>query len=454
MIPTTTRLREEFAKVERILVQTPVIDKFRHIPAGEYAARRARVLSALESAGIDIGFAFSNEHYAGDVPYLGGNTNIQIEQVAAAIGKAGFRVISGLEGGYLAEQLSRRADAPVARIEMLKLAGEDYTLAGGTLEEVLEQVSGTKARTVGLLSPREVIPAAFVRCLEENFGPENVIDCQALYGKIKYEKSDNELALIRDASLIADSMMRAMLAVLKPGMLETQVAAWGYFVGRELGAEEMGWDIMVGANSANRTLIGKALNRKIEEGDFVHLGVAPKRDGLNTCLRRSCVAVERPEQVAGEQRYWLNFVEEAYGVGLSALQQAAANNSPAGIIEETLQQFYRERSASASQKVGKKIELDVLKPYSSIHNAGYTECQEFYGAVTVNSHEPLGKQIVLMLDVALRGIHEGWSDVIIPGLDFVVVENTLGKFGPRVEEFTCLPRNVQHLVAADERELN
>jgi hypothetical protein len=36
--------------------------------------------------------------------------------------------------------------------------------------------------------------------------------------------------------------------------------------------------------------------------------------------------------------------------------------------------------------------------------------------------------------------------VVIPGMDFVVVENTLGKFGTRVEEFNRVPRNVQELV--------
>ena len=42
-------------------------------------------------------------------------------------------------------------------------------------------------------------------------------------------------------------------------------------------------------------MTGKALNRPIRRGDFVHLGVAPKRDGLNACCRRSVVAVEDPD---------------------------------------------------------------------------------------------------------------------------------------------------------------
>lgn len=58
----------------------------------------------------------------------------------------------------------------------------------------------------------------------------------------------------------------------------------------------------------------------------------------------------------------------------------------------------------------------------------------------------MGNQIVTMLDVALRGVGNRWDDVIIPGFDFVVVENTLGKFGKRVETLNKLPNNVQGLV--------
>jgi hypothetical protein len=36
--------------------------------------------------------------------------------------------------------------------------------------------------------------------------------------------------------------------------------------------------------------------------------------------------------------------------------------------------------------------------------------------------------------------------VIIPGLDFGMIEDTLGKFGNRVEDFNKTPRYVQPLV--------
>ncbi len=444
--PRFDQLHDEFRKVSRVLETTLAVDKSFTIPKEEYRERQRKVADALARAGCDVGVVFSDQHYCGDVPYLGGNTNISIEQVAGAIGPKGFHIIAGLEGGYIAEQLAPRSGTPVHKVELLQLADEKYPINAERLEDVLEAAAGKKVRTIGLLTPRQVIPDGIVGYLEKLVGPANVSDVQLLYYKIKYEKSDNEMRLIRDANVIADAMMRAMLAVLKPGMLETQVAGWAYLVAKELGSEENGWDVMVGANEANRTLIGKALNRPIHRGDYVHLGVAPKREGLHSCLRRSVIAVENPDEVTAAQRYWFSMVEQAYQVGLDAYIDVAKHRKPAYLQEKALVDFFAARSAEVSGRIGRKIDLARQKPYTGTHNAGYTECQEFYGAITLDSHEPLGNQIVTMLDVALRGVGDRWDDVVIPGFDFVVVESTLGKFGDRVEVFNQVPVNVQGLV--------
>lgn len=445
-----SELREEFKKVEKVLETCETVDKSLGVPTEEFLRRQKAVQAELERQGIPVGFVFSDEHYCGDVPYLGGNTNIGIEQIAGAIGKTGFHIIAGLEGGYVAEQLSPRAKAKVHKVELLQLADEKYPVAAERLEEVLEEAAGGKVDRIGLLTPRQVIPAGLVDYLEGIVGAENVVDVQPIYYKIKYEKSDIEMALIRDANVIADAMMLAMLAVVKPGMLETQVAAWGNFVAKELGSENMGWDVILGTGEANRTLIGPALNEEIKRGDYVHLGVAPKRDGLNSCLRRSIIAVGSPEEVTAEQKYWFEFVEEAYRVGLKAYIEVAEKNLPARLQEQALVDYFKGREEEVSRRIGKKIDLARQKPYTGTHNAGYTECQEFYGAITLDSEEPLGHQIVTMLDVAIRGTGDHWNDIVIPGMDFVVVESTLGKFGPRVEVFNKVPENVQHLVGRAE----
>jgi len=327
------------------------------------------------------------------------------------------------------------------------LADEEYPIDAERVEDVIEEAAGCKPDRIGLLTPRAVFPLSIYEFLAEYLGGyDRVVDAQELYYRIKYEKSEREMDLIAQASLICDVMLEGMLAVLKPGMYETQVSQWGYAIAQELGSEEFGFDVMVTANEANRTLIGKALNRPIREGDIVHMGVSPKRDGLTACERVSVVCTDHPAKITAEQRFWFDFVEEAYQVGLDAYVEVAGKGLPPKLQEQALVNYFKSREEEVSTRVGRKIDLVRQKPYTGTHNAGYTECQEFFGAITLNSEEPLGERIVTMLDVAVRGVGNMWDDVVIPGLDFVLVERTLGKYGPRVEVLTKLPVNVQHLV--------
>ncbi len=438
---------EEAKVISRILEKSPKLDKEKRITTKEFKTRQKKVIDALSANGIDCAFVYSDEHYNGDVPYLAGNTNITIEPVAGVIGKNGFHVLAGLEGGYVSEQLGPRSGAKIHKVEMLKLADEEYPIDAERVEDVIEEAAGCKPKVLGLLTPRAVFPVAIYDFLKGYLGGNGeIVNAQEIYYKIKYEKSQTEMDLIGDASLICDEMLKGMLAVLKPGMMETQVSSWGYLVGQELGAEEMGFDIMVTANEANRTLIGKSLNRVIRDGDIVHLGVAPKRDGLTACERVSVVCTNDPSSITKEQKYWFDFVEEAFKVGLEAFRKVAKENLPSKLQEQALVDYFKSKEDEVEKLIGKKIDLAKQKPYTGTHNAGYTECQEFYGAITLNSYEPLGNRIVTMLDVAIRGVGSKWDDIVIPGLDYLVVEKTLGKFGPEVEVLTKLPINVQHLV--------
>jgi len=433
-----------------VMKDAPSFNKDSRIPASEFGSRQAKVIEALDKAGIDCGIVYSDEHYCGDVPYLGGNTNISIEPVAGVIGKNGFIIMAGLEGGYIAEQLAPRSGCKVRKVEMLKLADEDYPIDAMRVEDVIEEACGRKPVKIGLLTPRAVMPVSIYEFLCKYAESEDqIVDAQEIYYKIKYEKSENEMKFIEEASQIADVMVKGMLSILRPGMYETQVAKWGYAIAYELGVESMGFDVMVTSNEANRTLIGKALNRRINEGDIVHIGVAPQRDGLTSCERVSVACVKDPSMVSKDQKYWFDFVEGAFNTGLKAYIKVANGNLPAKLQEQALVDYFTAREDEVSSRIGKKINLAKQKPYTGTHNSGYTECQEFYGAITLNSDEPLGNRIVTMLDVAIRGIGNKWDDIVIPGLDYIVVEKTLGKYGRDVKVLNSLPVNVQYLVGGN-----
>jgi Xaa-Pro aminopeptidase len=480
--------KEKTERVLRLLDSWPEIDRTRRIPTSEFVERRRKVWQAIGSPPYqaDVGFVFSDEHYSGDVPYLFGNTNVAIEQVAGAVGPDDLGrsgIIAGFEGVYVAGQRAGRGGAVVYPTESLQLADEIYPVEGFSLKDILNRIAGRQVRRIALLTPRQVIPAGLLAHLERIVGgPENVVDAQEPYQKIKNLKSDHEMALLRDASVGTALMVRAMLAVLEPGMLETEVAAYGEWAAKLWGLERYGFPTMVGSDEACVTLIGPCLNRPIQEGAFVHLGASGKRDGLTACCRRSLIATQDPSRVTAYQAFWRELVEEAFRVGFDHYVDIVRHNRPAKFQEQSLVDYFNSRTSEAVAQVareygeewGQRVRqrltepgplppgLARLKPYTGTHNAGYTECQEFYGAITLESEEPLDRQVVTMLDVALRGRGNGWEDVVIPGFDFFVVEDTLGKFGDRVENLTgCynasgretpepgkLPIRVQELVLA------
>lgn len=442
-----TGWKQDADTVAEVLSRAPSFDKEFRIGESEFRSRWEKTWKELESRGIDLGFVYSDEHYRGDVPYFGGNTNIHVEPVAGLVSKNGFFLLAGLEGGYCAEMLSPRSGCKVRKLEILKLADEDYPVESVTLDEVFEEACGRRPSNVAFLTPTEVVPARFLQVFREYFGgEENVLDARDVLFKIKYEKSENEMRLVAEASKICDVMIEGMLGVLRPGLYETQVAQWGMAIAYELGVETQGIKVMVVSGENNRTVVGHAMNRRIEEGDVVMLGVAPQRDGLTACERCSVVCVKDPRYVTPEQKYWFDFVEGAYETGLAEFRRVAAGALPARLLEKAVVDYFAARSGEVSARYGKKIDMTAMKPYTCTHNSGYTECQEFYGAVTLASAEPLGERIVSMLDVAVRGYSKDWNDVVIPGLDYILVEKTLGKHGPNVEVLNDLPVNMQHLV--------
>jgi len=140
------QVKEEFNKIYRLLKDCPVINKIFFIPKAEYISRQKRVYNALKEKGISVGMVFCDEHYNGDVPYLGGNTNITVEQVGGIIGRTGFHIIAGLEGGYVSEQLAYRANAKVHKVEMLKLADEEYPINAEKVEDIIRGITGGRVK--------------------------------------------------------------------------------------------------------------------------------------------------------------------------------------------------------------------------------------------------------------------------------------------------------------------
>ncbi len=110
--------------------------------------------------------------------------------------------------------------------------------------------------------------------------------------------------------------------------------------------------------------------------------------------------------------YFRKIVEEGFNVGFEAYVDIVENNKPAKYQEKALIDFFNKKTDEMLNMVqatsGKKEALSLkeklfsdipgiakglarMKPYTGTHNSGYTECQEFYGAITIRVRRTSGE---------------------------------------------------------------
>lgn len=430
-----------------VLEKAPQFDKDYLLPAAEFTERQEKVWKMLQEQNFDCGIVYSDEHYCGDVPYLAGNNNIIVEPVAAVLGKNGLYFIAGLESGIVAEQFCHRSGVKIRKVDLIRVDEEDYSPDLLTPSDIVEEACGGKPQKIALLTTRGIFPLGLYNVLSRYVGADNIRDISKEYYKIKYEKSNREMRLIEESSQIADVMLEGMLRILRPGLRESQVAQWGYVIAHELGADALGFEVMVTANKNNRTIVARASNAVINEGDVVHIGVSPKRDGLCGAERASVVCVKNPADVPKEHRIWMEFLQGAFEYSVEVFRMIAKKDCPGCLHEQKMIEYYDAKAPELEQKLGIKLEnFSNLKGYVTSHNSGYTECQECYGALACDFNEKCARQMVLMLDVGIKGFRDTWDDIAIPGLDYLVIEKTTGKFGKEVRVLNKLPVDLQYLV--------
>ena len=123
------RLSQDFQKVLGVLERSPKIDKQKRVAKEEFQNRARRVYEALRGRGLEVGLVFSDEHYCGDVPYLGGNTNVTDRTGGRCGGtRRGSTWWPGWRAATSPSNWPGASGAVVHKAELLQLADEKYPI--------------------------------------------------------------------------------------------------------------------------------------------------------------------------------------------------------------------------------------------------------------------------------------------------------------------------------------
>ncbi|MCK5736662.1 MAG: M24 family metallopeptidase, partial [Spirochaetaceae bacterium] len=288
--------KDDFEKVEIIIKKyEKEINLSIHISNAEFIERQKIVQKELKKRGIDVGIFFFYREMPGDGLYLTGY-DPTIERSAGFIGQEGGpTVLAGPEAGLVARESGKGKRVSVAFVEEFAIPDEHYEGAVyHTLEKLLKTSAGKDSiKKIGLLTGKDLIPVSLLENLKKSV-PEDVefVNAEDILKELRLEKSESEFACMKQANIIACAAMRAALAVIKPGLKESQLAAVGDYVMKSLGAQGYGVESIVSAGDNCRTIVSPASNDVIKKGDMVQMGFCPNYQGYKGISRRVVIAGE------------------------------------------------------------------------------------------------------------------------------------------------------------------
>jgi Xaa-Pro aminopeptidase len=348
------------------------------IPTQEYAGRERRVLEEMQARRLDLGIGYATPFMPGAMQYLTG-FDPHIETAALAVGATGVYILGGPEVEALARPAIRHGQ--IRTLLEFQILPQLYAHASyQALRDVLREVTGGEpVRRVGILVRKEFLPLHWLEMLKTAIGSEiELVDASDILDEMRYCKSEAEMDAFRQSSRIATAAMKAMLEVLRPGMRELEVAAVADCVVKEAGAHNFGYDTIVMSGPRINTIVGRATNKVIEDGEVVSLGVSPRFEGYTSTLGRTVVAGRaRADQIA-----FLDHGNRAFEIAVTHLRAG----EPAGALETAVADYFRQ------------VGLYEYVSYSVMHGIGLTE--------VLDERVPRGTQLIpagatFMLDVGL-----------------------------------------------------
>jgi Xaa-Pro aminopeptidase len=146
----------------------------------------------------------------------------------------------------------------------------DFTMLNDEMK-----AGGTTIRRLGFVGTA-TIPHLVYKQLEAGFAGSEFVDITEEYEALRVFKSSWEIENLKKAADLADIACDAMKAKIVPGAYEYEVAAAGEAECRSRGASSFAYTTIVGSGPRANAVVPTAINRKMEEGETVMIGIAPR----------------------------------------------------------------------------------------------------------------------------------------------------------------------------------
>ena len=282
------------------------------IPRSEYDNRVQRVQATMREKDIDVYIIHACECESANVRYLTDFWAV-FDFVGVVVPREGKPIFltGGPESYDYAKKFAKIDDVRVHPLYVETSAPEwdkptnayDYTMI---FDEIKQRISVKKIA----IGNTNTIPYQIMADIIKGAGNVEIVYDDELIMNLRWYKSENEIAMLREAYRITDAAAREAINMIEPGAREWEIEAAWRAAAYRMGAEGTGYPIWVTSGPSMYQSLCKSTERIIEKDDVVQLTFGAKYQGYCGNMCRPVILGKTDEKRAGMIKTALDCLNE------------------------------------------------------------------------------------------------------------------------------------------------
>jgi Xaa-Pro aminopeptidase len=313
------------------------------IPNSEFESRLARSASLAGEAGLDILLVHSNEADFANVRYLSDYWPLFESAGILIAPQGGAKLLIGPESETFSKSRTKISDVR-KMVEYREPAEPDYpSIKVDNFRTLVREAIGKEPKKIGLAG-WAIFPLPVYTAIREAFPAAEIVKADDIIFQQRAIKSPAEITCLEEAFRITRAATDSVIARLKPGLTELEIAGMSQQIIYAEGAEYEGLPQYVLSGESSSHAIGRAGYRKIEAGDIVQLNLSARVHGYSASIGIP-VSIGKPSPA---QRKLLEFGLEAHRFTRTLMQP----NIPASEVAKKYDAWVKERGFAEYQLYG------------------------------------------------------------------------------------------------------
>jgi Xaa-Pro aminopeptidase len=283
------------------------------IPDSEFADRTARIQKKLGENDYDAYLVHCNESDQANVRYLSDHWPI-FEAAGVIVPREGEPI---LLIGPEAEPFARdRSTIKKIRkmVEYRESAEPEYPdIPVATFSAIFDELSGGRGIEKLALGDYTILPMPVYEGVRTALGKKGeMVRAEWIISEMRMIKSENEIAMIKEAHRISELALEDILEKMKPGMTEKEAVGIVYEALYRHGAECEGFPNYVFGGRKTRNAIARATYDKIEQGQLIQLCIGARFGGYSSSVGRPVIFGKMGESMKKHVQFGLDVHLKTY----------------------------------------------------------------------------------------------------------------------------------------------